>query len=114
ARFRRRPVSSGRRGAPAVPAHARIIGSVGRLDPIKAYDLMIGAFARLRAEWSDGPAPALVLVGDGPERARLTAVIAPLGLGASVRPTGWRRAVEDVYPLFDVFPLASRSEGTPL
>jgi len=113
-RFRPRPASSALRAELGVPAHVPIIGSVGRLDPIKAYDLMIGAFARLRAQWSDGPAPALVLVGDGPERARLAALIALLGLGASVRLAGWRRDVEHVYPLFDVFTLASRSEGTSL
>jgi len=34
--------------APDVP----IIGSIGRLEPIKGYDIMVEAFAQLRKQWS--------------------------------------------------------------
>jgi len=91
-----------------------VIGSIGRLDPIKAYDLMIRAFAALRANWSGGPSPELMLVGDGPERASLAALIERLGLEDVVRLVGWRKDVEAIYPLFDVFALSSWSEGTSL
>ena len=111
-RFRPRAVNGSLRAKLGLPAGAPVIGSIGRLDPIKAYDIMIEAFAVLRANWTDGPAPALVLVGDGPERARLTALIDRYGLGDSARLAGWRRDVENVHAVFDVFTLPSWSEGT--
>ena len=104
------------RGELGLPAGAPVIGSIGRLDPIKAYDVMLQAFARLRAGWSDahGAPPSLVLVGDGPERARLAALIDQLELRDAARLAGWRKDVENVYPAFDIFTLSSWSEGTSL
>ncbi|HZI21914.1 MAG TPA: glycosyltransferase, partial [Gemmatimonadales bacterium] len=95
---------------------APVIGSIGRLDPIKAYDLMLQAFAELRAGWSEahGPPPYLVLVGDGPERDRLSALVERHALRDAARLVGWRKHVEDIYPVFDVFTLSSWSEGTSL
>ena len=113
-RFRPRPVDAMLRGELGLPRAGPLIGSVGRLDPIKAYDVMIRAFAALRATWTEGPMPALVLVGDGPQRARLARLIEEYGLQDVARLVGWRRDVEIVYRLLDVFTLSSRSEGTPL
>jgi len=95
---------------------APVIGSIGRLDPIKAYDVMLEAFAGLRAGWSDtqGAPPNLVLVGDGPEHDRLSALIERYALRDAARLVGWRKDVEDIYPVFDVFTLSSWSEGTSL
>jgi glycosyltransferase involved in cell wall biosynthesis len=91
-----------------------VIGSIGRLDAIKAYDVMIEAFATLRATWKEEPKPVLVLVGDGPEGGRLAALIERHGLRDAARLTGWRKDVDRLYPLFDVFTLSSWSEGTSL
>ena len=70
--------------APGTP----IIGSIGRLEPVKAYDVMIEAFARLRASGRTGI--ALVIAGDGSERARLEALAAERGVAEAVRLPGWR------------------------
>jgi len=94
--------------APEVP----IIGSVGRLEPIKGYDLMIEAFAGLMDAWHDGPAPALVVAGDGSERDRLERRIRELGLGGRVFLLGWREDLDDLYRAFTCFAMTSRSEGT--
>jgi len=115
-RFRPQSVNGSLRGALGLPAAAPVIGSIGRLDPIKAYDVMVHAFALLRAHWrvDEGAAPALVLVGDGPERARLAVLIEQQGLRDAARLVGWRKDVERLYPVFDVFTLSSWSEGTSL
>src|SRR2546426_92127 len=113
-RFRPRSDTGTLRAALGLTDGVPVIGSIGRLDPIKAYDLMIRAFAALRANWSGGPSPELMLVGDGPERASLAALIERLGLEDVVRLVGWRKDVEAIYPLFDVFALSSWSEGTSL
>jgi glycosyltransferase involved in cell wall biosynthesis len=53
----------------------RTVLSIGRLVPIKGYDVLVRAFgvASLRADGAVAPAPppTLVIVGDGPERSRL-------------------------------------------
>lgn len=112
--FRPRSVNGTVRAALGLPAGAPVIGSVGRLDAIKGYDLMLEAFARLREGWTEGPAPTLLVVGDGPERARLDALVAKHRLGDAARLIGWRSDVENLYPVFDIFTLSSWSEGTSL
>lgn len=55
---------------------------VGRLAPEKGVGVLLDAWSA----WGD--APELAIVGDGPERARLQARAAALGLGGRVRFTG--------------------------
>src|SRR5207248_6618022 len=89
-----------------------ILGSVGRFDAVKRYDLMIEAFASFRAAWHAAPAPVLVMVGEGPEAARLAALVEAHRLQGAVRLLGWHDQVERLLAAFDVFTLSSRSEGT--
>lgn len=115
-RFRPRSVNGSLRAELGLPAGAPVIGSIGRLDPIKGYDVMLQAFALLRVGWNEdqGAPPTLLLVGDGPDHARLAALIERHGLRDAARLVGWRKDVEQVYPVFDVFTLSSWSEGTSL
>ena len=92
--------------APQVP----IIGSVGRLESIKGYDVMVEAFARLCQDWQ-GPVPALVVGGDGSERERCLAMARSHGL-SSVHLLGWRDDIHDLHSAFTIFTMSSRSEGT--
>jgi glycosyltransferase involved in cell wall biosynthesis len=91
-----------------------ILGSIGRFDHIKGYDVMLRAFARLVATWREGTPPVLVLAGEGPEDTRLRGLIGELGLGAHVRLLGWRGDAETLLAGFTLFTLASRSEGTSI
>lgn len=94
-----------------VPAAARVVGSVGRLNEVKRQDLLLRAVARL------GPAAAdawVLLVGDGPERGRLEALAGELGLAARTRFAGYQARPELFLPAMDVFALTSRLEGLPL
>ncbi|MBI5832011.1 MAG: glycosyltransferase [Armatimonadetes bacterium] len=56
------------------PAPPLVLG-VGRLVPKKGFDTLVRALAMLN------PRPRLVVLGDGPERARLLALAADLGVG---------------------------------
>ena len=81
-----------------------VVVSVARLVEEKAHDTL------LRAAASAGPPVALVLVGDGPERARLEALARELR--ARVVFTGaieWKRIIE-MYVASDIFALVSRHE----
>jgi glycosyltransferase involved in cell wall biosynthesis len=95
-----------------IDASTPILGSVGRLEPIKGYDVMLAAFARLRAEWRDGSAPVLVLVGDGSERTRLEEDAKRAGIADGIRFLGWRDDIVSMHRSFTLFTMSSRSEGT--
>lgn len=86
---------------------AFVVGSLGRLDPAKGYDVLLRAVARV-----DGV--GLELVGDGVARADLEALCAQLGICERVAFTGWRRDARLRLSSWDLFVLPSRSEGFPL
>jgi glycosyltransferase involved in cell wall biosynthesis len=92
--------------APDVP----VIGSIGRLEAVKGYDMMLRAFALLGAP-AAGPRPVLVLVGDGAEGPRLRALARELEVDGRVRFLGWRADAAEAYAEFTVFSLSSHSEG---
>jgi glycosyltransferase involved in cell wall biosynthesis len=84
----------------------RYVLTAGRLVPQKGLDVLLRAVARaLPGE------PRLVVAGDGPERARLVALAAELGIDVVFLGTLSR---EELAPLFagaDAFVLASRREA---
>lgn len=93
-------------------AQACVIGTVGRLDPIKNQMALVDAFCRLR----DRDALLrrrlrLVIAGDGPERAALAAAIAERGVNDCVWLAGARPDVAELMRSFDVFVLPSVNEG---
>jgi len=104
------------RAAIGIPADVPIIGSIGRLEHIKGYDLMIRAFAALqRSKTLATPRPVLVLIGDSADpaqRANLEQLAAELGVSDSIRFLGWRSDVESAHRSFAFFTMSSRSEGT--
>lgn len=91
-----------------IPPGAPVIGSVGRLEPVKGYDLLIRAMERVRAEF---PGAALALVGGGGERGRLESRARSMGLPVIF--TGYTPYVHNYLAGMDVFACPSRSEGVP-
>lgn len=98
--------------APAAGAEGRII-AVGRLEPVKGFDLLIDALARLHAA---GVAASLTLVGEGSQRAVLEHQVRTARIAHRVEFTGRlpREQVRNRLRAADLFVLSSRSEGTPL
>lgn len=93
-------------------AEAFVAGSVGRLHPGKGLDLLLGAFARA---FSGGSTPKgepayLLLVGDGPDRARLAELAKHLGLRSRVVFAGERSDVPAVLRALDLFVSPSSEE----
>ena len=88
-----------------VPDGALVVGSVGRLVAVKNYGLLLRAIA------SSGLDVHVVLAGEGPERAALTALAAALGMASRVHLLGHSNDVDRVLRAFDVFVLPSLSEG---
>lgn len=110
----KRPTAMQRHAARAelgIPDDAFVVGTVGRLDPVKNLQLLLQAQARLRG----APANAcVVIVGDGPERAALEGQAADLGIGDSVVFTGYRQDVRNLMSAFDVYVNCSTYEGVSL
>jgi glycosyltransferase involved in cell wall biosynthesis len=103
------------RAAPArasfhLPSSTAIVGSVGRLERQKRFDLLIEAVARLRQQQRD---VTLVIVGDGSLMPALRAHAVTHGVADAVVFAGHRTDVVDVLHGFDLFAQSSEYEGTP-
>ncbi len=101
------PVETSAEELAEIEALSPYLVSVGRLAPIKHFDLLIDAFARARlpANWR------LVLVGDGPEKANLQSQIETLKLQRRVVLAGYRSPVTPWMERARGFLFASRGEG---
>lgn len=93
-----------------LPEDAFLVGSVGRLDPVKNYSMLLRTFAALLVE--RGKQLRLIMVGDGPCRAELEKLASELGIAESVTFLGRQYRVFEILPLLDVFVLSSFTEGT--
>jgi sugar transferase (PEP-CTERM/EpsH1 system associated) len=92
-----------------------VIGSVGRLQDVKDQACLIDAFALLRTMLPEQrDRLRLVLVGDGPLRARLAQKILDAGLQDCAWLPGPRSDVDVVMRSFSLFALSSIAEGTPV
>jgi sugar transferase (PEP-CTERM/EpsH1 system associated) len=89
-----------------------VLGTVGRLDPIKNQLQLIQCFHRLvqsPASWA--AKLRLIVVGDGPLRDKLAGEVHRLALQDRIWLTGARNDVPDVMRCMDVFVLPSLNEG---
>lgn len=82
--------------------------SVGRLGYQKGYDLLLAAFARLRA---DLPGARLWLVGEGPDRQALEAQATDLGIRSAVDLVGFVDNPAPYVAAADLYICSSRYEG---
>ncbi len=97
--------------AEAVP----VIGTVARLRPEKALELLIDAVATARAATSGALRTAqLLIVGDGPEEGRLRALAESRGIAARVHFAGNLPDPRDAYHAMDLFALTSHTEQMPI
>jgi len=90
--------------SPAAP----IVAGIGRLVPIKGFDVLVASLPKVRARV---PAASVLLVGDGPERRALEARARALGVSAHVCVTGAREDVVPYVVAADVVAAPSRNEG---
>lgn len=88
-----------------------VVGTVGRLDPVKDLSTLLESFALLQRLH---PQSRLVIAGDGPDRAALEARAKALGLEAYVTFAGYRRDARALLPAFDVYANSSIHEGVSL
>ncbi len=87
---------------------ATIVGTVGRLSPVKGFKYLVDAFKDVV---SRDPRVQLVIVGEGPEKNALEAQVRRLGITDRVLFASHYAPLERYLSIFDVFCLPSISEG---
>lgn len=92
---------------PIRPDGEILVGSVGRLDLMKAHDLLIRAIAIVKGV-------RVVILGEGEQRSALEKLAVDLGVSDRVDLLGWVDDPRTYLAHFDVIALPSRSEGFPL
>jgi glycosyltransferase involved in cell wall biosynthesis len=88
-----------------------VVGTVGRVDPIKNLPLLVNSLSRAMMEV---PAVRGLLVGDGPVFSEILALVERLGMSDRVKATGFRDDARRLIQCMDLFVLSSFSEGTSM
>jgi len=105
-----RPGSTSGRVAGLPETSGRLVGCVARFSEEKDHPTLLRAW---QLHLKQNPDDHLVLVGDGPERARIEACVARLAIGDSVSLLGERSDVSEILPCLDLFVLSSNRESYP-
>ena len=93
-----------------IPAEAKVILFVGRLDPQKAPGNLLTAFAHFAEQASEFH---LLFVGDGPLKAELELSASPLPCAARIHFAGWQAQVPQLMKASSCLVLPSLWEGMP-
>ncbi|HEY7233314.1 MAG TPA: glycosyltransferase [Gemmatimonadaceae bacterium] len=87
-----------------------IVMAIGRLSPEKGFDRLVEA---AKVVLTQRPTVGFVLVGDGPQRAKLEDQIRASGIADRFVLTGFRSDVDSLLPHADVVVQSSYTEGLP-
>jgi glycosyltransferase involved in cell wall biosynthesis/predicted ATP-grasp superfamily ATP-dependent carboligase len=94
-----------------LPEDGFLIGAVGRLQPVKGYDLLVRALSLLAERGVDA---RLAFVGQGDERTALERLARRLAIAERVVFCGYREEIPARLGAFDVIVAPSRYEGLSL
>jgi glycosyltransferase involved in cell wall biosynthesis len=91
-----------------LPSNSFVVGTVGRLVPVKAPELLIKASQPLFTQYPD---TYFVFAGDGPLKKDLHIAVKEIGGEKNIVFLGWRDDAHRILSIFDVFCLPSLNEG---
>lgn len=86
----------------------RVVGMVGRLEPVKGSLFFIEAAALIVKRCPD---VRFLIIGEGSLRSSMEQRVKELGINANVIFTGWREDIPDILSLMDVMVLPSLNEA---
>lgn len=89
-----------------------IIGTIGRLEVAKGHKFVIEAFKKVQEERKDSLLK-LMIIGEGEEKENLIKYVRKLGLEDKIIFTGYRKDIEELMAIMDIFVLSSLREGLP-
>jgi len=87
-----------------------VIGSAGRMVPIKGFDVFLRS---ARTILESRPKAAFLLAGDGPVFGDIKALADELGISDRIIFPGFRDDIVDVLNCLDIFVISSHHEGIP-
>lgn len=88
-----------------------VIGSVGRLNWQKGYDILFNSLSKLSQSIPQGEKWGIMIIGEGPERSRLEAQLRKTYDNLRVYLPGYRSDAAQCMGAFDLFVMPSRYEG---
>jgi glycosyltransferase involved in cell wall biosynthesis len=91
---------------------SKLILSVGRMDPVKGFDILLRAWAKVVGSQTDGW--RLRIVGDGNERHSLERLVDELEIGDNVELRHATTQIGEHYAAAAFYCLSSRKEGLPM
>jgi len=91
-----------------IPLEFHVVGTAGRLVPVKGPDLLIESARQVLAEH---PKTVFLFAGDGELKVELKRRTRELGIEGNVLFLGWRKDIADIISLLDIFVLPSLNEG---
>ena len=86
------------------------IGTLGRMDPGKHFDLLLKIITLLQKDTKDFH---FILIGDGPERSHLESLVNELGIRQNIIFTGEVPNAKNLVAALDIFCFTSTNEGLP-
>lgn len=89
----------------------KVVLAVGRLYPVKGFDLLLRAWSLVHADFPDWQ---LRIIGEGEQRAELESLADRLGIRASVQMPGQTERIDAEYGRSRIFVLSSRQECYPM
>lgn len=91
-----------------IPADNLVVGTAGRLTPVKGHRYLIEAARKII---NTRPDTTFVFLGDGELLDELKNAASNLGIEENVRFPGWRLDVAEAMSIFNIFVLPSLNEG---
>jgi glycosyltransferase involved in cell wall biosynthesis len=91
-----------------IPENSLIIGTVGRLEPVKGPEFLIKAAGNIISKYPDA---FFIFTGDGPLEQDLKKKAFDLGIKENIIFLGWKDDVSKIISIYDVFALPSLNEG---
>jgi len=88
-----------------------VMGVIARLHPVKGHTYLLEATAEVVRKF---PALVLMVIGTGPDRAKLEETAGKLGIAENVIFTGFRQDIPEIIAALDFLVLPSLSEGLSL
>jgi len=104
------PRASGFRNSLHLSPDASVILTIGRLERQKGISFFLQAAREVLREF---PQACFLIVGEGPDKAKLISLVRNLGIEKAVRFLGFRDDVPEIMAAADIFVLASLWEGMP-
>ncbi len=89
----------------------KVVGTVGRLVPIKGYDVFLKAAQKMALQ---NDSIRFLVVGEGPSEKELKALARRYKIEEKVIFAGYRKDIPELFKAMDVFVISSYSEGGPI